>query len=92
MCRRLLQSVPKRQPGSPAEPEPDLPKTDMICMLPGCNLLLKCRGLCRKHYWNAAAQVREGVTTWAELEAKQLSKPRKPRVSADKIGLSRGGP
>jgi len=40
------------------------------CMRPGCDRVADSRGLCRPDYIRAAKLVRDGRTTWEDLEAR----------------------
>ncbi len=46
-----------------------------ICMHPGCDEPINCRGHCKTHYMVAFRMVERGDTTWAELEEAGKVKP-----------------
>lgn len=41
---------------------------DQQCMMPGCNGIASCRGLCMKCYSMANRLVKQKRTTWTKLE------------------------
>jgi len=50
-------------------------KTTLPCVYDGCNNTVIARGLCRNHYQSARQMVREGKTTWADLEKAGVARP-----------------
>ena len=46
------------------------------CIFPGCTHVHDSRGLCSTHVGIARDLIRQGLTTWAELEFEGLAKPR----------------
>ena len=51
------------------------------CVKPGCVRFRKARGLCLTCYGHARTLVKEGKTTWAELEAQGKALPQGPKVT-----------
>lgn len=47
------------------------------CLFPHCDCGRATRGLCRSHYSYASLLVRNGITTWKELEDHGKCLPRK---------------
>lgn len=45
----------------------------MICIYPGCQEKIRCRGLCYRHYRIASRLVKAGRVTWEALEAEGKS-------------------
>lgn len=46
-----------------------------MCIFPGCELKMWCRGLCAKHYQNARNAVLRGAKTWEALEKEGSCNP-----------------
>lgn len=44
----------------------------MCCMAKDCKRVATTRGLCASHFTKTAKQVRDGIFTWEELEAKGM--------------------
>jgi hypothetical protein len=57
-----------RKPGRPAAPS-------AACLTSGCGGEAAVRGICRACYWYALREVRNGRTTWEQLEAAGKTKP-----------------
>lgn len=52
-----------------------LPNPKPQCLRPDCTREARSRGLCKTDNASAAKLVREGLTTWATLEANGKAKP-----------------
>lgn len=47
------------------------------CIVDGCDLEIEARGLCKKHYGQCYAAIRSGETSWAALEKRGITIPKK---------------
>jgi len=63
------------------------------CLVDECNRYVHSRGLCRLHYQELSREVREGNTSWTELEELGLAIPsrkyRKGRSGMELIEAAR---
>ncbi len=62
-----------------ADPKTESPKAEakQICLVPGCGREAKVRSLCSRCSTAARAQIKKGLTTWADLERLNLAAPPK---------------
>ncbi len=76
--------------GEPAAPEvtPEVKveaeKAKAVCLTPGCGREAHIRGLCNRCATGARKAIKDGKTTWEQLEAMGLAKPPKHNVIGGK--------
>jgi hypothetical protein len=68
------------EPTTPATAE----KAKAVCLTPGCGREAHIRGLCNRCATGARKAIKDGKTTWEQLEAMGLAKPPKHNVIGGK--------
>ena len=78
-----VAQVEKKAPEAPAAEAAPKAESKPICLVPGCGREAKTRGVCPRCATAARKAIKDGKTTWADLERFGLPKPRKAAAAND---------